>query len=143
MKCKEKAIYDKLPTRIKECCDGTSGLKPEREQQIVEKFLSRESRLPTPPPPKPTLLTQAATLASAIIQHVRHGLPMVTDEVYKQRIGVCEACDKFNADKTCQICGCNMEIKARWGEQECPIGKWSADLPKQEGLGLCGCQQKT
>ncbi len=47
--------------------------------------------------------------------------------LYTDRINDCFKCDK--AEKKllalhCKVCGCNMKIKARLKDAECPLGKW-------------------
>ena len=40
--------------------------------------------------------------------------PKVNDEVYAQRVAICEACLKFNPEiRQCTICSCFMDIKAQ------------------------------
>lgn len=50
------------------------------------------------------------------------------EQVYKTRIEVCKRCDKRRdlpaGMLQCTVCGCLMNIKARFGGQKCPIGKW-------------------
>ncbi len=48
-------------------------------------------------------------------------------KMYLDRINKCYPCDKSKAKITglfCDVCGCNMKIKARLPSKECPLGKW-------------------
>lgn len=61
----------------------------------------------------------------------------VSEEVFRTRYAICQRCEHFNEkDKSCGICGCYMEVKARarvhstkkhpFGEvTHCPDGRWS------------------
>jgi len=47
--------------------------------------------------------------------------------LYTDRINVCYPCDKAESKFTglfCKACGCNMKLKARIKNAECPLGKW-------------------
>lgn len=45
--------------------------------------------------------------------------------VHIERMGVCEACDRYVADKqTCGICQCFMPLKTTMANMRCPIDKW-------------------
>ena len=46
--------------------------------------------------------------------------------VHLERMGVCEACDRYNEDSgTCEICGCFMKLKTTMANLRCPIDKWT------------------
>jgi hypothetical protein len=76
-------------------------------------------------PPSVGLVRKAANLGTAIAQHVRHGLAVVDNETHAARLAVCKTCDQFTERGSCKICGCNMNAKAKWAEQDCPLKKWS------------------
>jgi hypothetical protein len=47
--------------------------------------------------------------------------------LYTDRINVCYPCDKAESKFTglfCKACGCNMKLKARMKNAECPLKKW-------------------
>lgn len=79
-----------------------------------------KSRQPT----QPSILQKAANFAGAVVQHVAAGLPTVSDAEHRRRLDICQTCPNFNGSN-CSLCGCNMERKAWWAEQRCPIGKWN------------------
>jgi|GEM_PF-6294129 len=66
------------------------------------------------------LLLQKASKASVdwqrrIVEDVMEfaGASKVTEEVFEQRIALCEACDNFNPEsRKCNMCGCFMDVKA-------------------------------
>ena len=75
----------------------------------------------------PGLLQKAGNLVGAVATHVAQGLPMVSAEEKAARLAACEGCDLFAKEqRTClhATCGCNMDVKAGWKDQRCPIGRW-------------------
>lgn len=61
-----------------------------------------------------------ATIAERIVNSIKyladHGIDSstVSDEVFEQRISICEACPNFRAStRQCKICNCFMDVKAR------------------------------
>jgi hypothetical protein len=73
----------------------------------------------------PGLLTKAANFGKAIVSHVAAGRPEADAATVAARWATCRACPMFDAaGVTCRACGCVLEIKIRWAEQRCPIGKW-------------------
>ena len=47
--------------------------------------------------------------------------------LYTDRINVCYPCPESDRKITglfCKVCGCNMKIKARVKQADCPLGKW-------------------
>lgn len=48
----------------------------------------------------------------------------VGNEIYKQKIKICESCDKYNASlRQCDVCKCIMTLKARLKGNTCPLKK--------------------
>ncbi len=75
----------------------------------------------------PGLLQKAVNFGNALVGHVAAGLPTVDDATAEARLVTCRGCDWFDtAHVSCrhQGCGCVLEIKTRWADQKCPIGKW-------------------
>lgn len=70
------------------------------------------------------ILRKIANFATAVVQHVAAGMPEASPEVKVARLAICQGCDEFNAG-SCRLCGCGLEVKAGWADQECPIGKWA------------------
>jgi hypothetical protein len=74
------------------------------------------------------VLTQAATLAKAVVRHVADGVRYVLPEVAQARYDICFPCSQISADKTrCKACTCILAIKTTWASEECPIGKWGRE----------------
>jgi hypothetical protein len=73
----------------------------------------------------PGLLHKAGSFGKAIITHTLAGRPKVNDATHEARLRICRACMFFTPEPmTCLKCGCALEIKTRWADQACPIGKW-------------------
>jgi len=47
----------------------------------------------------------------------------VSNDVYKFRLNICNVC-KDKCGKTCCICGCYINKKAKWSTESCPKNKW-------------------
>ncbi len=87
-----------------------------------------------------TILEKAASFAAASIKHALSGFSTVSDEVYAERIKICEFCDQ-NKNWECLKCGCSISIKSRWMSQTCPLEKWP--VLENVGTGKCGsCGKK-
>jgi hypothetical protein len=44
-----------------------------------------------------------------------------------ENLNKCRDCyflDPNNGRPTCDVCGCNVEVKARWMSERCPLGEW-------------------
>lgn len=90
---------------------------------------SRPAPAPDPAPPAPaegpSLFQKAVNLGKAVVDHVAAGMHAADDATVESRWATCRACEMFDAEKVvCRACGCHLEIKIRWAEQKCPIGKW-------------------
>lgn len=75
----------------------------------------------------PGLVRKAANYAKAVVQHLVGGLRNVDDQERARRLAICGTCPQFDAARivcTHRACGCDLEAKARWQEQRCPLGKW-------------------
>lgn len=71
----------------------------------------------------PGWVEKAANYAKAKLQHIANGSPSVSLTVLQERLDVCSLCPLRN-DEFCGACGCPVEKKAGWADQECPVGKW-------------------
>ena len=54
----------------------------------------------------------------------------VPEEVQKQRIEICESCDKLGNLRRCRECGCFMDAKSWLPLSSCPLDKWEPHLIK-------------
>jgi hypothetical protein len=51
---------------------------------------------------------------------------LVAEDIYNERINICNSCPFLTENKRCTKCGCFMEAKTRLKKTYCPIDKWSA-----------------
>jgi hypothetical protein len=75
---------------------------------------------PLKPPP---LMRQAWNLAQSLADFVADGCRTVTEDQYRERLEICDACS-FRRDNRCMKCGCYLSLKARGRAFGCPAGKW-------------------
>ena len=72
---------------------------------------------------KPNLLDKAAKLGGAIYNHVAGGMTTASKELADKRLEICNQCE-FRAGVDCGKCGCMLDAKIWFNEEECPVGKW-------------------
>lgn len=50
----------------------------------------------------------------------------VDPQIYSKRLLTCIGCPAFDKqNKTCAECGCQMVLKSRLPNADCPLGKWN------------------
>lgn len=63
--------------------------------------------------------------------------------MYKERIEICEGCDKFKIylDRIyiCEECKCVLNIKARMASKKCPLNKWDRENNNSPEEKCGGC----
>ena len=96
---------------------------------------------------KLNFLDKAKSFTNSVYKFTKSGFHRVSQEQKQERLNICESCDKMNKDnKTCNECGCYLDIKTGWATESCPLGKWSA-LPilentQKKPCGGCDKQNK-
>jgi len=71
------------------------------------------------------------------------------EKVAVERTLICRGCSmnsehqkKYNKYKTfrpdfhCTVCGCDLHLKTRALSQECPLGKWKAEMSQEEEFNI-------
>jgi hypothetical protein len=48
----------------------------------------------------------------------------VTVGLHKKRVAICNSCPEKMQTGNCSICGCFVNDKAKYTDEECPIKKW-------------------
>ena len=71
----------------------------------------------------PTITKQITNFIESSVNHIRLGMKIVPEEVKKERLNICSSCEYYK-DNRCSQCGCFMNIKAEWADQQCPLRKW-------------------
>jgi recombinational DNA repair protein RecR len=46
-------------------------------------------------------------------------------KVASDRLTICESCDHYTAQKTCELCQCYMPLKTTMANMKCPLDKWT------------------
>lgn len=87
----------------------------------------------------PPLLQRVLNFTAAATKHALAGNPVVSEEVLKERLAICQACPLFKLNQnavggvcTHESCGCNVKDnisylnKIAWADQKCPLTppKW-------------------
>jgi hypothetical protein len=73
----------------------------------------------------PGVITMAWNYTAALAKHATMG-GNASPEQLKRRLEICTLCPKRTGER-CARCGCPVDEKASWAEQECPIGKWARE----------------
>lgn len=55
---------------------------------------------------------------------------LVSDQLYDERMSICNGCENLNSVKLCTECKCIMPVKAKFAHFYCPIKKWDRDTSK-------------
>jgi hypothetical protein len=46
------------------------------------------------------------------------------EELYQKRVAVCFECPMYSLWGVCGKCGCNLQMRLRNPNLNCPVGKW-------------------
>ena len=115
-------------------------LKDDLAYEKILKYLNR-----------PSIIDKMHTLANAVFSYSGNNMQNVPNEVQAQRLSICHSCDMYNPNnKTCNTCGCFLQIKTSWATEKCPLDKWAAEIEQIQHLpvaqstpsGDCGCNKK-
>jgi hypothetical protein len=135
--CSKAGFCPKYNTTVSErdiqCCRGTSGLSPDKEEYYLE-VLRRKGKGEFKPP---SFAKKVVNFSKALVGHALNGLQTTSNAERAERAAICALCEK-NIDKTCVECGCPIEKKISFKSEECPLNKW----PEEPKRGGCGCQKK-
>ena len=92
-----------------------------------------------------TLYEKIKSFIKAWIKHAKNKFKNNEEAEQKRRLNICRMCvhrsPKINSPEeqwTCDKCGCWLKRKAKWAEQNCPLGYWDNKPPKPDG---CGCSK--
>lgn len=79
-------------------------------------------------PSLPPLGTRLWNFGKALIEHVATPDRAASEELTEQRLNVCATCPHRN-NTSCSVCGCVVNAKATWKDQDCPLALWP--LPQE------------
>jgi hypothetical protein len=89
------------------------------------------------------LVKMAVNLAKSSAKHLANGAELVSVNVHKERLLICQGCEFFNNENPkkprCGKCGCFLHKKTSWASESCPIDKWGAIAKKNKP---CNCSKK-
>lgn len=71
----------------------------------------------------PSWAEQAWSVATAVADWIAQGAPIVSADIYQQRLERCDVCPNRNGHR-CKNCGCFIRGKAGMPTERCPIGLW-------------------
>jgi hypothetical protein len=88
----------------------------------------------------PDLSTRLTNFTKAVVEHVRNGNQVVSQDVMRSRLAICRECPLFKTKMnevggicTHESCGCTIQDnlnylnKIAWADQKCPIDKWDKE----------------
>lgn len=73
---------------------------------------------------QPSFLKKASNFIKTSYDHIKNGSKYTSPQVYQDRMDTCNNC-KLLQDGRCKLCGCKMEIKARWTVSDCDNNYWN------------------
>lgn len=103
-------------------CEWAASGDPVKLRTIVERSARGDAQ-----PSLPSVATMAGNLARGAARHVLHGLPRADAATLKARLDTCRACDQLRDDNRCAACGCDVNRKAAWLGERCPLDRWPKD----------------
>ena len=69
----------------------------------------------------PNFFTMVKNFSSEVVKFAKSGFQYVSPEDYEERLDTCIKCPHVkNPGLRCGLCGCNMELKAKWKTSHCP-----------------------
>ena len=83
----------------------------------------------------PNFFNMMKNFSSEVIKFAKGGFKYVSPEDYEERLDACFKCPNVrNPGFRCGLCGCNMELKAKWKTSECPDvpARWKAQKIEKE-----------
>lgn len=78
----------------------------------------------TPPVKRPSAARRALNFIGSLRRFVAAGRPTVSAEEKAARLSVCHIC-KYRSNRRCTACGCNLDVKAGWATEDCPLSRWA------------------
>jgi hypothetical protein len=78
---------------------------------------------------KPGMLQMAKNFGSSMVKWASSGFNIVTDEMHKFRLDICNKCPNLNKNGfggtgQCTVCGCSVVAKTKLPTERCPLDYW-------------------
>lgn len=80
------------------------------------------------PVKRPGYFKRIKTVLTAAAKFIGDGLQTRSPEEHAANLTICDTCPLLVADGMCDGCGCLVAAKVTMRQEECPAGKWFADL---------------
>jgi hypothetical protein len=82
---------------------------------------------------EPSFFQKATAYIENSVERARHGFPIVTEEQFNLRKGICSTCEHFDeyaneGSGKCLACGCVLRAKIFRPNSACPLNKWQSLL---------------
>lgn len=90
---------------------------------LVQYGLTILSKVPEERPPLPSIGKRLWNFGKALLEHVATPDRAASEELVEQRLNVCSLCP-HRTNTECSVCGCVVNIKATWKDQDCPLALW-------------------
>ena len=69
----------------------------------------------------PNFFNMVKNFSSEVVKFAKSGFKYVNPEEYEERLDTCIKCPHVkNPGLRCGLCGCNMQLKAKWKTSHCP-----------------------
>ena len=76
---------------------------------------------------KPNLMIKAYNYLKASSKRLLGGIEDVDTTTYYDRVHTCSRCEYLDDEHyECNLCGCPVDIKAKWKTENSPKGKWKS-----------------
>lgn len=63
----------------------------------------------------------------ALFRHIFAGRENVYFAEYIERLRTCNKCEHIDKHGyICGVCGCKMDVKCKWADSECALGRWKS-----------------
>lgn len=120
--------YGRMLGRRWQVCQGIN-ITPEKREGLLALYKGEE----------PPLSTKLGNYIKAVSKHIVDGMVKLDKQESEARLEVCASCDRLGENRTCLVCGCPVDEKAKWRSEDCPLEKWpKITLPAAPAD--CGCK---
>lgn len=116
-------------------CRANPHYVPQRDDNWRRQFDPQGEVAIPPLAPKPSIMAQAWSVATAIGAFIADGFQTVSAEEYARRMQICDGCDR-RTENRCSECGCFLAVKAQGRAFTCPLNRWESSSVEIAGQNL-------